>query len=655
MISGATAYRGGEYLYQDWLLDDRGLTYPSDARYAGNAADIVEVRVRMLAGATAIRITYNTMVDPDAVASTISLGDSAVPYPMPHGAGASARAAVFVTAHGCTGDAVRAIDGRPLAGRVQVRTDHPRRQVEVRIPFSQFDPRGKSVHVGAASGLWHHESGKYLRPDPAKPAFFNAAFRAYGPWVQNTWMDASQSAALTRGDLSPLHAVIDFESLAQGVRDDTRIPRTGPMNRILVSHFEPVQGRGSDNFGTNDGLDPDLAAAGGACSGTQCTSPCELPHCTPAYSQRLQPYSVYVPRNARPASGFGLVVSLHGAGSNYNHFEAGGPADPLLTRQMLAEAGHPSIMVMPQARGPNAFYKDLPAADVFEVMADIASYYRLDPRRYVLTGSSMGGYGTYKFGVPYPDLWGAIIPNVPAVGARGSTDAAFLPEAVGPVDPVFLALLKSLRHVPVLATQGLADPLAPVQNTAAEAQTLQRLGYRQDHWWFDGTHEEFRYWVKEAYAHLSRQAQVERSPRHVTYVVNGGFDELPELGMRADHAYWTSGLVLRVPSLQLGTLDAHSHGAPGTAQTAGPVTSDAGDSINGSRAYVRQTTTWTPGPQLARRNLLEVTATNVAAMTVHVERAGLGCDADLKIVTDGPLEVTLIGRSCRTVRSFSAV
>src|SRR5689334_19356649 len=42
LISGATAYRNGEFLYQDWLYDDHGSgdggVYPSDPRYANNAA-----------------------------------------------------------------------------------------------------------------------------------------------------------------------------------------------------------------------------------------------------------------------------------------------------------------------------------------------------------------------------------------------------------------------------------------------------------------------------------------------------------------------------------------------------------------------------------------------------------------------------------------
>jgi hypothetical protein len=66
LVSGAQAYRGGEYLYQDFLYDDHGaagvpdsnnpigpnaflfspvagtFTYPTDPVYANNAADLVE-------------------------------------------------------------------------------------------------------------------------------------------------------------------------------------------------------------------------------------------------------------------------------------------------------------------------------------------------------------------------------------------------------------------------------------------------------------------------------------------------------------------------------------------------------------------------------------------------------------------------------------
>src|SRR3954451_1004284 len=63
LVSGATAYRQGEFLYQDFLYDERGAedAFVSRAapRYAGNAADLVEVRLKPLTGELAIRLTYN--------------------------------------------------------------------------------------------------------------------------------------------------------------------------------------------------------------------------------------------------------------------------------------------------------------------------------------------------------------------------------------------------------------------------------------------------------------------------------------------------------------------------------------------------------------------------------------------------------------------
>src|SRR3954453_1980781 len=111
LVSGATSYRDGEFVYQDFLYDDHGAnggqrdnndprpgddsfsgpngtyTYPTDQkRYAQNAADLVELRVRPLADATAFRITLKTYSTPDAAATTVALGDSATPHDYPHGA-----------------------------------------------------------------------------------------------------------------------------------------------------------------------------------------------------------------------------------------------------------------------------------------------------------------------------------------------------------------------------------------------------------------------------------------------------------------------------------------------------------------------------------------------------------------------------------------
>jgi len=122
MVCHTSAYRHGEFVHQGCVYDDQGAqliptnwpehsmvqayTYPKDPIYRANAADILEVRVKPLASATAVRITFNTMLDPELVGTTIALGDSGQPRQAPYGANTEMPAATFVTVHGTHADAV---------------------------------------------------------------------------------------------------------------------------------------------------------------------------------------------------------------------------------------------------------------------------------------------------------------------------------------------------------------------------------------------------------------------------------------------------------------------------------------------------------------------------------------------------------------------
>jgi poly(3-hydroxybutyrate) depolymerase len=611
LISGATAYRDGEFLYQDFLYDDRALTYPDEPqRLARNAADFVEVRLKPLKTGTAIRITLNSMLDPNAAAVTVGLGGGTQAQPMPHDAGAKMPADVFVTAHGCSGDVVRAADGAALA-RPTVTTDLRRRQIQIVVPYGAFDPRGRAVRVGAAVGLWDAAKSEYLRPDGSRPAFFNVAFRKPGPWVQNTWMDSSQNAALAAGDLSPLYATVDFRKLAARVDDESDVPQSGPMNRIMVSRFETVQGRGSSNGGDIVG-----------------NYTCDPPTCTYQYSGRLQPYSVYVPATAQPADGYGLVVNLHGANSNHNHFESGSTEPPLSVWQMLAEGGRPSIMMMPNARGTTYCYYGMAGADVFEAWADVASHYRLQPSQALLTGSSMGGFGVYKFATAYPDLFKAIFPNI-------APEICSLPEAGATVgahtgQTGIGDAFASLRNVPVLATSGLDDPLVDIGITTRSALRLDQLGYRYDFWHFQSTdpgggHAEYRQFVRTEYRSLNDSANVvDRDPRRVTYVLDGYVSD-PRYGLRSDHAYWVGGLQLAKAdaSPPMGTIDVTSGAIPALEQQALPTESAAGAFYNGARAYKRQTRRWRPGGPEPISDAFAMSTRNLKTAELDVRRMRL--------------------------------
>ena len=446
-------------------------------------------------------------------------------------------------------------------------------------------------------------------------------------------MDVSQNQALAAGDLSSLFATIDFTKLEGGVDDDLvdqrgGVPSSGPMNRILVSHSEPAQGRGN--------------SAGGDITGG---FRCDPPECTPQFSGRLQPYSVYVPDVAAPPGGYGLVVNLHGANSNHNHFEGGPPDPPLQTWQMLAETGRPSIMAMPNARGTTYFYFGLAAADVFEMWAHVAANYDLDPGYVVQTGSSMGGFGTYKLGTQFPDLYSAVFPNV------GINTAAASAPPVGSLAGEggdAWRMFASLRHVPVLATNGTNDPVVSLQNTSHSMRTLDELGYRYDFWWFaepaSGGHAEYRNYAKDAFGELTERP-IDRDPRRVTYVLNAAMHE-PHYGITADHAYWLSELELADEAALFGTIDVVSRAFPAGDPEAQPQETSSGTSSHGSLPFERALRRWGDAPEGQAEDVLDITATNVRSVTVDAGRAGVSCDPTINVTSDVPLEVRLVGNGC---------
>ena len=56
------------------------------------------------------------------------------------------------------------------------------------------------------------------------------------------WRDEAQGTTLATGDISKFYADVDFSKLSAKVTDNSQIPTSGPIDRILASHFEPGQG-----------------------------------------------------------------------------------------------------------------------------------------------------------------------------------------------------------------------------------------------------------------------------------------------------------------------------------------------------------------------------------------------------------------------------
>lgn len=654
LVSGAEAYRDGEFLYQDFLFDDHGatgtqdpndpftevenqfapkhgtLSYPTDPVYGANAADLVELRTKPLADATAFRITLNTLKDASRSAVTIALGDSAGPRPWPHNAGVVSPAQFFLTVHGNVAELVDAATGAALTPAPSAVVDMARRQIEVRVPRAAWDPGTAVVRVAAGVGLWDTVTKGYARPGSVATAsapggaslrgaaLFNMAFRTnepvphiYDPGTANTiveghvlvmadgswWRERRQGDVLASGDVSEFSARVDFGKLARGTDDDTGVPSRGHIDRIFASRF---------SFG--QGIDYEarcLTSMGKECTGR--------------YRDQLQPYALYVPRKPVPATGFGLVVSMHGLSANYNEFLGSHEAE------QLGERGAGSILASPESRGPDGSYKSYAEADVFEMWADVARNYRLNPDMTNVTGYSMGGGGTFRLATRWPDLWARAFPIV--------------------APPTAAETFPSLRNVPVLAWYGQTDELVGPELSEQAYVNAQRAGLRYDHWVFTpaghitiGNNDEFA-----PAAAFFGDHTVERDPAHVTYRFDPSLD--PKAQSASDHAYWVSGLAVRTAG-KAGTIDVRSRAGGRGDPPALPVKPSAGTLDGGSHGplpYSRRTLDLGPAPAEARANRLDISAQGLSAVTVDAARAGVGCDAVLNVITDGPTRVTLSG------------
>jgi hypothetical protein len=661
LISGAAAYRDGEYLYQDYLYDDHGatgtpdstnplgpnadlysppagsVTYPTDPVYGGNAADLVEFRVKPLAHDTAIRVTLNTLDDPARTALTIALGSSAGALPWPHAAGVSSPAQLFLTVHGGTAELVDAASGKTVAPAPSVATDLARRQVEVRIPHTAWDPGGARVRMEIGVGLWDSGANAYLAPQPGQgsdttpgggrpggAALFNVGPRFNEPqpeiaqipaysmadsaisgMVQAAWWrEKEQATALATGDVSEFHADVDFAKLAARADDDSAVPKTGTMNRILASRYQ--FGEGYDN----SKVCFDLAA--GFSAGAKCIG---------RMVGQLQPYTIYIPKKPQPVSGYGLTLLLHSLSANYNQYANS------KNQSQLGERGGGSIVITPAGRGPDGFYAGIAEADTFEVWADVARRYKLDPDWTVVSGYSMGGFGTYRLLARWPDLFAR---GFSVVGIPGTVDDQ----------------IASLRNTPILAWNSGADELVNITESEAAVKELTDTGLRFVEHLFP-TADHLTLATNDEYgegAEWLGDHRVDRSPPHVTYVVDPSEDSAQASAV-ADHAYWVSGVSVRDAKKSLtGTFDARSaafgvgDGNP-TGQKQGAGTLNGGS--HGPMPYIERSQDWEPAPATPKADRLDVVATNVATATVDAARARLTCAPELNLKSDGPLDLRI--------------
>jgi predicted peptidase len=182
------------------------------------------------------------------------------------------------------------------------------------------------------------------------------------------------------------------------------------------------------------------------------------------------PYRLNVPLDYLQSKRYPLLLVLHGSG------EKGTDNRKQLVNGVLAfcdrklQSRHPAFVVYPQcpedARWVDAPWKDgrydltqislskaMEAA--LELLTPLEQEFSIDPRRRLIAGLSMGGYGTWDAIVRHPDRFAGAMP------------------ICGGGDPSKAAAAKA---VPVWAFHGAKDEVVPVSASRAMVQSLRKAG-----------------------------------------------------------------------------------------------------------------------------------------------------------------------------------
>jgi predicted peptidase len=163
-----------------------------------------------------------------------------------------------------------------------------------------------------------------------------------------------------------------------------------------------------------------------------------------------QKFLLYLPESyGKEKKTWPLVLFLHGAGERGTDIELvkkhGPPA--------LVEAGEsfPFILLSPQC--PLDEYWSVPALKA--LLDRILESYDVDRSRIYLTGMSMGGNGTWRLALKYPDLFAALAP----VCGWGDAERVAV-----------------LNNVPAWVFHGMKDPVIPFSAGESMATSLKTAG-----------------------------------------------------------------------------------------------------------------------------------------------------------------------------------
>lgn len=189
---------------------------------------------------------------------------------------------------------------------------------------------------------------------------------------------------------------------------------------------------------------------------------------------------------AHSAKGLGLVVCLHGLGGSSR--QARPMMEKIIARgDVIAVA--PSAKKIPEGQATDDdgipeliknrhwWMYDSPRSFALEAIRKARSLYPIDVNRIVLSGMSMGGYGTWNIGLRHVDVFAGLAPLAGGISRfRVKSDD----------DEISAVLLENGRLTPLLVIHGNADPIVPYGPDKEAVDHLKSLGGKVEFRTLDG-------------------------------------------------------------------------------------------------------------------------------------------------------------------------
>jgi predicted esterase len=414
MVSGTTGYVHGTFVWTDYAYDDHGantdgapggdVAYPEGAR---NTADLIQMQIDDHGADITVRAILETLkegllpvveVGFDTVADGVETVDTRLVLSEDGLAG---------------GHLLRLLDGVwDETGTFGVVFDEDRLTVDASIPHALLDP-GRNTWPTVAS-VAQREGDVMDLAFVVEPIF-------------SGWQDTAQADKLAAAE--PAFEEVDFGKIADGVHEPASTPTQAGLYSFI--YHSRVRLRGGVEEGTSQVP--------------------TLPVFT--YLGPYQPYGVYVPEEL-PVSP-PVIVWMHG--STQNHVNGMGVWGPRGDRpaadafsQVFIGPGQfevPAVVVAPLGRGEDYVLRDIGEQDVLDALDDAVARYDADANRIVLSGASLGGYGTTDLAVRHPERWSAAFAMLGTTNTYGTSGP---PDTSRPLWP-------NLRNIPFRMADGRAD------------------------------------------------------------------------------------------------------------------------------------------------------------------------------------------------------